>query len=247
MKEYGTIFSAPMVRAILEGRKTMTRRPVKIRVPEAEGTVTLHPHKEVDRNYIEQHRVYPRWHVGDRLWGRETFRNTWCSGSPTKGYDACVEYKATWDGHRDPDNLIFHGEEMLYGGRLKDNGQVAWKPSIHMPRWASRALLEVMATKIEWLQDISEEDAIAEGVELLFPSTNGIAGIEGTAPESHGYKNYLWHGTGHKLSDSWPYQFSGYKSARDSFSSLWQSIYGKKPGLAWADNPWILKTIFTRT
>jgi hypothetical protein len=78
-----------------------------------------------------------------------------------------------------------------------------------MPRWASRELLEVTATKIERLQDIEEIDAIAEGVD-------------------------------------WTPVSSKWQSPIHAFHDLWDSIYDKKPGLSWADNPWVLATTFRR-
>jgi hypothetical protein len=114
-----------------------------------------------------------------------------------------------------------------------------------MPRWASRLTLEVVNVRVERVREISEDDAIAEGVGRLFTEEEcrTVAGIIGTKPEDHGYINYLWHGlvgkgiTG-KQSDSWPHQFSGYDSAKGSYSSFWETINAKR-GYPWADNPWV--------
>lgn len=127
-KEHPILFSGPMVRALLAGTKTQTRR---LRAP--------------------------RWVSGDRLWVRET----WCPvvhGSyepwertrkaPTANHQAFIQHRA--DGH---------GDE--YDG--------FWRPSIFMPRWASRITLEVVRTWAEPLQDISEADAIAEGSQTPIP------------------------------------------------------------------------------
>lgn len=136
MKERPILFSAPMVRALLDGRKTQTRRVVK---PQPTAT-----REEAIRTYgkggtfILEAGFFgvrcPYGQLGDRLWVRETWGA--CAGSPV--------YRAD-DNATCPD-----------GGR--------WKPSIHMPRWASRITLEVTGVRVERLQDISEEDAIAEGV-----------------------------------------------------------------------------------
>ena len=92
-------------------------------------------------------------------------------------------------------------------------------------------------------QSISEEDAKVEGVEYLFDyiECHSVSGLGGKEPKDHGYKNYLWHGKigkgiTNKQADSWKHQYSNYKTAKDSFSSLWEMIHG--PG-AWERNEWI--------
>jgi hypothetical protein len=133
MTERPIIFSGPMVRSILDGRKTQTRRVVKYKANAEEGS-TVHPHE------------CPFGPVGTRLWVRETWRLP--AGAPI----GWVDYKA------DDDRVGFK-----------------WRPSIFMPRWASRITLEVMGVKVERLQDISEADTMAEGVDLsneLYPNIN---------------------------------------------------------------------------
>ena len=71
------------------------------------------------------------------------------------------------------------------------------------------------------------------------------------AQHEHSFTNYLWHGNigkaiTKKQSELWPYQYSGYESARNSFSSLWESLYGQKEGCSWADNPWVWVYTFER-
>jgi len=132
-REIPILFSGPMVRAILEGRKTQTRRVVK---PQS-----LFDGKEaIVKRFPEQKGL--GYEVGDRLWVREAF-----------SYDRLDIDK---DGTLPP---------WYWADGNPENGD--WtkpKPSIHMPRWASRITLEVTAVKVERLQDISEEDAKAEGV-----------------------------------------------------------------------------------
>jgi hypothetical protein len=118
MKERPISFSAPMVRAILDGKKTMTRRPVKGLC----GDVVYHDLCSYGK-------------TGDRLWVREPFN----------GIDPLWHYEATSDLKCFP-----------------------WKPSQRMPREASRILLEITSVRVERLQNISEEDAIAEGVTTWF-------------------------------------------------------------------------------
>lgn len=171
MKEKPIIFSAPMVRAILEGRKTQTRRVVKVQ-PEHDADGKLFKLRINEGwNYSD----CPYGQPGDQLWVRETF----CI--PTdfdSGEELSPEYRATCKGH------AFDG---------------CWKPSIHMPRRASRIDLKVNNIRVERLQDISEEDAKAEGV------TDPTAGTEFQAPPDAHYK-------------------SGPKTW---FAMLWQSIHGK--------------------
>jgi hypothetical protein len=127
MKDYPILFSAPMVRAILEGRKAQTRRVIKPQPTESNvDTVSI--------SYC------PYGEPGGRLWVRETW-----AGDDWTGY----AYKAT-----DPDALPF-GEEVSFE---------KWKPSIHMPRGASRITLEIMNVRVEKLQSIDNHESWREGI-----------------------------------------------------------------------------------
>lgn len=162
MKERPIIFSGPMVRALLEGRKNQTRRIVK----PPRGWEDRFPHVDPwclrspgavwwwDGRYkhtgVKQD--CPYGNPGDRLWVRENWR-TYASldhVKPSKiGQGAGIEYPAGGS------NVI--GKDTLHAmGKLR--------PSIFLPRWASRILLELTEIRVERLQDISEEDAKAEGV-----------------------------------------------------------------------------------
>jgi hypothetical protein len=139
MKERPILFSAPMVRALLDGTKTQTRRAVKYPAPD--GKSGWHP-TATGWNFLpggSDRPVCPYGRIGDQLWVREAW-------APKAIDPECttVAYRATDDECNGP-----------------------WKPSIHMPRWASRILLEVTGVRVERLLDISESDAIAEGVEPL--------------------------------------------------------------------------------
>lgn len=120
-RERPILFSGPMVRAILDGRKTVTRRVVKHVPPE--GT-PVH--------------LCPYGSPGDRLWVRET-----------------------WFNSRGDDSMPTHYRA---DDRIEDL-QIKWKPSIFMPRWASRITLVLKSVRVERLQDITEEDAKQEGCE----------------------------------------------------------------------------------
>lgn len=145
VKEHPILFSAPMIRAILDGTKTQTRRVVK-RPKRTPLDYILNPSLMVDAwcvwwqnpsfERVGQTQDCPYGQPGDRLWARETWR---VSDQP----DERIEYRADVDPQ--------------YDG-------LKWTPSIHMPRWASRITLEITAVRVERLQDISEQDAMAEGI-----------------------------------------------------------------------------------
>ena len=136
------LFSGPMVRAILDGRKTMTRRVVKKQPPDGWDRACWFRAPVMGWTYRpepadEWHTVKcPYGQTSDRLWVRET----WCDG---------------YTGTADP---------YLYRATYKGGANYTWKPSIHMPRKASRITLEVVGVRVERLQEISEDDAFAEGV-----------------------------------------------------------------------------------
>jgi hypothetical protein len=174
MKERPILFSAPMVRAILDGSKTQTRRAMKrqphedwfpahyteLHAFDKDGELT--PDKVVGWGAVnedgDQGYVCPYGQPGDRLWVRETFALSVIDpdgGSP----------------HDEPENydVIYRADPEQPGGgwRDADGNEIAapWKPSIHMPRWASRILLEIVSVRVERLQDISDQDAMTEGVD----------------------------------------------------------------------------------
>jgi hypothetical protein len=177
MKEHPIIFNGPMVRAILEGRKTQTRRVMKPQVsknaifadyktdlgyPASKGQfwAGFYLGKEsIDPGYFKCSYGAP----GDRLWVRETHRFTLAGKPKPPGYVDLIEYKA--DG--------FIGE--IESGLAKDVS-FRWRPSIHMPRSASRILLEVTDVRVERVQEITAEDTLFEGIELPMPSGCDIPG-----------------------------------------------------------------------
>lgn len=135
MKERPILFSAPMVRALLTGTKTQTRR---IAIPKR----SIEPMTD----------ECPYGQPGDRLWVREAWR---VEGKHTDSYSpSCIEINRAHFGRIDYEASITWNKSMY--GKLR--------PSIHMPRWASRITLEVTGVRVERLQDISEADARAEGI-----------------------------------------------------------------------------------
>lgn len=222
------LFSGPMVRGILDGSKTQTRRIVKF--------AKKYPDAALQRVFLESGhwRVFSEtlpcpygWPAdlsapADRLWVKETWKN--------KGHSFPIgwpfEYRATAESDLTPT-------------------EGPWKPSIFMPRVASRILLEITDVRVERLQDISEADAIAEGVAHLFTAKE-IEQNPRLAASANSWYNYLWHGDSEaptKYVNQWDYQYSGYKTAAGSYSSLWAKINGPE---SWHQNPFVWAIAFKR-
>lgn len=158
MKARGMIFNAEMVRAILEGRKTQTRRPIKWKqtrfteIAERDDG-SLWPWAEDCERGGDIWFACPFGEVGDRIWVRETFRvHSRATDVATLVYRASVRNSWTEQTHRVPVAVC-----------NKPATSDKWTPSIHMPRWASRLLLEITDVRVERLNNISECDAKAEG------------------------------------------------------------------------------------
>lgn len=187
MRERPILFSSRMVQAILEGRKTMTRRPVKPQVACHGWAFELHPFapstligtpaegrkwgpekkvwvvEDAWKNIIAIYGDCPYGQPGDWLWVKETWRpwndpNLW-DVVQYRADMAIIKPKITNEnqGHR------FHEDcESTINDQI-DGLNSPWKPSIHMPRWASRILLEIINVRVDRIQDIAMTDAIAEG------------------------------------------------------------------------------------
>jgi hypothetical protein len=159
VKERQIPFSTDMVKAILSGAKTQTRRPVKPQ-PDFEVAVFAYEggthweawsHQVVgERGHLAMDFECPFGEPGDRLWVRETFmeQECVCQAAPAALRSSCQFCSG-------------RGMDVIY--KTDHPNLVGYKPSIHMPRWASRLTLEVIGVKVERLQDISEADALAEG------------------------------------------------------------------------------------
>jgi hypothetical protein len=224
------LFSAPMVRALLDGRKTQTRRILKD-VPPSPGDDALNPNCQIrhehayldaycsaNRTPLNPRGMSSKWcwwtrddrqclpafntrfAPGDRLWVRETWRMNQ-GGAINDAAGGQVDYV---EPHVD-----FRAD---YG-----NPGLGWKPGIHMPRAKSRLTLTVTDVRVQRLQEISEADAIAEGIEAA------------TAPHE-GWQHY-----GER--DGLPGII-----AVDSYRTLWDSINGAG---AWKANPWVVAVTFT--
>jgi hypothetical protein len=189
MKQRPILFSKPMVFAIMDGIKTQTRRVVKgLALEYLSDGVGFAPEFVAS----PENNLCPYGKVGDQLWVKET---VWVDAD-TK------EFK--WYAHQ----RIFKVD------RVRDNARL-W-PSIHMKRAWSRIQLEITGIRVERLQDISEDDAKAEGVESDHTEFEMIYWVEGV--------------TGYKLSERYA------ASAKEAYQRLWETING--PG-SWDANPWL--------
>ena len=195
MKERPILFSGPNVRAILGDHKTQTRRVINPQPFAVKGGSAWRE---------DLHRITCRYgQSGDRLWVRETFVVDYEIGEGTRGeVPPAVFYRATDDGKTN----FTPGMEM-------------WKPSIHMPRNFCRLVLDVKAVRVERLQDISEEDARAEGNPM---NCKGEI-YESPSPEQDSRQGY----------------------GRYSFALTWESL-NKKRGYGWSVNPWVWVIKFER-
>jgi len=225
MKERPILFSAPMVRAILEGRKTVTRRVVKPQPPARNDMINAaycgHPNLWLPNGSIgaDTPREWkcPYGQPGDRLWVRETWavqRHEPCLPHERDYQDLIspvVRYRADGSTRRiQGDRSTGVG---VYHGAVEKT-----RVSIHMPRWASRITLEVTGVRVERLQDISTEQAVAEGMHT-FPHKGGTA--------------YAW-----SADDK-----HGHASATGAMRWIWDQINGEG---AWHANPWVWVVEFRR-
>ncbi|EIX9112734.1 hypothetical protein [Klebsiella pneumoniae] len=233
MKERGMIFNGEMVRAILDGRKTQTRRIMAPQPaddiercifpnPEAIGWKSSRRHKHGSTTAHFCHYGKP----GDRIWVRETWGVVshafsddglmidWVPDRPATAIHEIPFGNGYYSGYAiyAADGDFTWGDDDGY-----EDGRSCWKPSIHMPRAVSRILLEITDVRVERLNAISEEDARAEGI------------IDGGClncgePEPCGCANPE-------------------PDATDAFAYLWQSIYGQEN---WNANPWVWVISFER-
>lgn len=239
MKERPILFSAPMVRAILEGRKTQTRRVVAQQPTFDRRGVTSASWAERDGlwmfpNVAPEVRVRcPYGQPGDRLYVRETWARVNSECGPGFAYRADGDFhQPDYDGENFGAGPSFNYAKypgdysMWYGDLLRGADGHPWSPSIHMPRWASRIDLEVTGVRVERLQDISEEDADCEGV-LGCERCNGVG----------------WINTGPDGGEQCDAPGCGDGTLVDLFRALWESING--PG-SWDANPWVWVVEFRR-
>lgn len=192
MKERPIIFNSEMVRAILDGRKTQTRRPIN-------------PPKGYRIEYAGVDFPCPYGFIDDRLWVRET-----------------------WSVDDEEDSLSQNTNKIWYMANEEHPAMFPKKrPSIHMPRWASRITLEITNVRVERLQNISAEDAKSEGLKAV--TKDGGRTIKYGIPDRDG-----WPGT-----DDYGWAWDHWNTDPVlAYKKLWDSIYGKTQW-AWKNNPWV--------
>lgn len=229
IKQRPILFSTEMMKSILEGRKNMTRRVIK-RPKEVPETHIIDPNRLIngympwwchpDYLRVGYSQECPYGKIQDVLWVRETFVRgcVWDGEGPEPSYYDMI-------GEERPEHLKerywyradgdcpteWHNE------KKDEPGNIPWKPSIFMPREACRLFLSITDIRVERLQDITEEDAEREGIELV---------------EHNCYKNY---------DERDPYQFI--EDPIGSFRSLWESINGLG---SWEKNEWVWVVSFER-
>ena len=245
------LFSGDMIKALINGNKTQTRRPVKPQpyrsssnppffTDTAVGDIFICPdmfpttdtqgyviveceavgvyHSMGQQQFAEKHS--PFGVPGDRLWVRETFLP-----DPPRDHDAWDDWTCTsfeWEGCGSKLNAIptqlRSPKHCLYQASW-NGSDLCWRPSIHMPKWASRLTLEVVKVSVERLQAISVDDVAKEGVPFYCGCPSASRDEDYTA----GVTAY----------------------AREKFSIQWNDIYAKQ-GLCWASNPWVWRVEFKR-
>ncbi|EOV2101880.1 hypothetical protein [Klebsiella pneumoniae] len=236
MKERGMIFNGEMVRAILDGRKTQTRRIMAPQPaddiergifpnPEAIGwkSSLRHKHGSTTAHFC------PYGKPGDRIWVRETWGvvsheldedgriQPWTPDRPATAIHEMPFGNGYYSGHAiyAADGDFTWGDDDGY-----EDGRSCWKPSIHMPKAASRILLEITDVRVERLNAISEEDAEAEGIDMeaLYDSQDCYDCIA-------------------------DHNMTGRPTVTGAFKYLWESIYGEE---SWKANPWVWVIEFKR-
>ncbi len=242
MNEKPILFSGEMVKAILDGRKTQTRRVVKgIEFVGSKGTQDDPESWGIEDKYGDYYTLpingntskdfkiqCPYGEIGDQLWVRETFtiESNWNleseeyypppfkDGRPVRR-ETHPEYGSYWEQchYRASDPA----PELSYDD-MEEPG-CRWKPSIHMPRWASRINLEITDIRVEQLQDISRDDAKAEGITEYLSE---FSSDQHTEAEDDEWRN---------------------RTTIENFHGLWNSINGKPRAdgvdISWGANPWV--------
>nr|WP_263440560.1 hypothetical protein [Klebsiella oxytoca] len=223
--ERGMIFNGEMVCAILDGRKKQTRRPVKFPVLDKNLGCELSGNELAGElsagNYLNSAFGKP----SDRVWVRETWGvvsheldedgriQPWTPNRPATAIHEMPFGNGYYSGHAiyAADGDFTWGDDDGY-----EDGRSCWKPSIHMPKAASRILLEITDVRVERLNSIHDVDAMREGIQNLTTCSHADFGIPGVVNAQHPVR---------------------------AFQLLWESIYGTE---SWKANPWVWVIEFKR-
>lgn len=230
MTDRPIIFSAPMVRALLDGRKTQTRRVLKpqpherakgcyhrpdgswvwVDAPRENNGVGYYGNRLDDRHFFAPYAIY------DRLYAREGF----AMNAAVRHTDRTknIIYRADVPAVEPPHRPVLTMDRILWA----ESELCKWQPSIHMPRWASRLTLIATDVRVQRLQEISEADAVAEGIERL----------DGSKGPNHFTR---------EITGKWSGSFNA-PTAQEVFADLWNDINGPE---AWDANPWVVAVSFT--
>lgn len=211
MPDKPILFNSPMIRAVLDGRKTQTRC---IFHPPAPDTATCDISVQVATGEYRS-----KYAPGDRLWVREMW------GTDAPDLDTCRRGVES-DG-------MSYGPYYAADADWFDNKTVRMRPSIHMPRWASRLTLTITDVRIERVQDISEADAMAEG--LAKRAKDSVPTWKYGLPDRDGMP-----GTD---DDGWQWQ-DWCVDPRNAFGKFWNSL-NEARGYGWSANPWVVALTFT--
>lgn len=221
------LFSGPMVRALLDGSKTQTRRLVKpfrgfehnhvCRPDLAADSCAVWWHGSSER--IGCHQYCPNGVPGDRLWVRET----WQFADWTEDGQPFVRFAADntvrfCEGAGEGESLVDTWAELSAPENYEIDNKAAdrrWRPSIFMPRWASRLTLTITDVRVERLQEISERDCEAEGVQPRHMYEGDIDERD-LDPTTQGFDMFMW---------------------VESYRELWDSLNAKRA--PWSSNPWV--------
>lgn len=238
IKERPILFSSPMIRAILDGKKTQTRRVVKPQPDILNGTFEFSgeakdawPEPDVMIAYTPSGKFgvcnppyfkMPYGKPGDRLWVRETWGILNSQWSPVNenphadviGKMTCGQF-ASYAVKGFGCHIVYRADHATGND---GPGVIKWNPSIFLPRWASRITLEIADVRVERLRDITEDDAAVEGVGKQFRMSVkvGKVGLDERIPSSF----------------------------RGGFANTWDEINGSK--YHWSTNPFVWAITFRR-
>ena len=219
MKTFRALFNDAMARAIVSGRKTVTRRPMKVQpagvewwlhgAPSSPGIGFPSFRDASGGGWLMCGPFLPPASPGDILIGREC----WC---PRSGGSLIIDKLRTSQFYRATDGV----------GDMKKPSAWPWRPSIHMPDWAARIRRRVVSVTVERVQDITEEDAVREGIRR-WTKDGSVYKYGHIEPGDIGCTPWV----------------DMARTGRDAFARLWDSIYAAK-GLGWDVNPWVWRIEF---